>query len=199
MRRALELAWEAFRAGSFPVGAVVLDGTGEVVAEGRNRMGETQAPDGRLRNTGLAHAEIDALAQLPLGDYEDHTLLTTLEPCLLCRSAITMTHIGSVDFLARDSLCDGLDRLPSINAYAARRYPTMHGPGTGVDARFAAVLPMAVMLAFNPDGETMSHYRQHSGDDVRAAERIVAGGLWPSKRLDLDGAIAAISSVLLRS
>lgn len=71
-----------------------------------------------------------------------------------------------------------------------------NSPGTGVDARFAALLPMAVMLAFSPDGSTMSHYCEHSGDDVHAAERIVTDGLWPSEPLDLDGAIAAISSAL---
>jgi tRNA(Arg) A34 adenosine deaminase TadA len=74
MRRALELAWDAFRAGSLPVGAVLTDGNGVVVAEGRNRIGEGVAPPGRLRGTGIAHAEMDVLAQLPMGDYSDHTL-----------------------------------------------------------------------------------------------------------------------------
>lgn len=116
MRRALELAWEAFCAGSFPVGAVITDSSGATVAEGRNHMGESDAPPGRMRNTALAHAEMDALAQLPFGDYHDHVLYTSLEPCLLCRSAATMTGIGTVHYLAAD-----LDQLPTINAHAARR------------------------------------------------------------------------------
>ena len=77
MRRSLELAWDAFRAGSFPVGAVLLDASGAVIAEGRNRMGDGDAPPGRLRGTGLAHAEIDVLAQLPLGDHRALTLVTS--------------------------------------------------------------------------------------------------------------------------
>ena len=189
LRRALELAWEAFCAGSFPVGAVICDAAGAIVAEGRNRIGEATAPPGRLCNTGLAHAEIDALAELPMGDWEDHVLYTSLEPCLLCRSAITMAHVGRVEYLAADSLCDGLDRLREINGHAARRYPQLFGPGEGVEADFAAVLPMAVLLLFNRDGDTAAHYRRHSVRHAVAAQRVIDDDLWPPRHLDLDAAI----------
>ena len=71
MRRALELAWDAFRAGPLPLARCSPMATA-VVAEGRNRIGEV-GTSGRLR-TGIAHAEMDVLAQLPMGDYSDHTL-----------------------------------------------------------------------------------------------------------------------------
>ena len=102
MERALELAWEAYCAGSFPVGCVIADGDGTVVAEGRNRIGDATAPAGRVHATSLAHAEIDALSQLRAGRYGDHVLYTSVEPCLLCRSAAVMSHIGEVRFLAAD-------------------------------------------------------------------------------------------------
>ncbi len=38
------LAWESFRAGSVPVGAVLVDAGGAVVATGRNRRGEPTGP-----------------------------------------------------------------------------------------------------------------------------------------------------------
>ena len=193
MRRALELAWEAFCAGSFPVGAVITDAAGAIVAEGRNRIGEGDAPPGRLRNTALAHAEMDAFAQLPLGDYTTHVLYSSLEPCLLCRSAATMTGIGTVHYLAGDALCEGLDQLPTINAHASRRYPTMHGPGQGTHARFASVLPLAVLFLFNREAAATTHYVEYSADDVVAARRIVDEHLWPRRTLDLDGAIAALT------
>lgn len=44
--RCFELAPEAFHHHSFPVGALIVDADGAVVAEGRNRMGERSAPDG---------------------------------------------------------------------------------------------------------------------------------------------------------
>jgi tRNA(Arg) A34 adenosine deaminase TadA len=66
MRRALELAWDSYCAGSFPVGAVITDPAGTIVVEGRNRAGEADAPAGRMRNASIAHAEVDALSQLPM-------------------------------------------------------------------------------------------------------------------------------------
>ncbi|MBI4934042.1 MAG: nucleoside deaminase [Actinobacteria bacterium] len=196
MRRALELAWEAYRAGSFPVGSVITDPRGDIVVEGRNRAGEGEAPPGRMRNSAIAHAEVDALSQLPMGEYSQHTLYTSLEPCLLCRSAMVMTHIGTVHFLAADSLCEGLDRLPEINGHASRRHPTMAGPGHGVVAEFAGTLPMAVLLLFNRDGTTAAHYAQHAPSRVAAARRILDEDLWPPRRLSLEAAIDHLSPVL---
>jgi len=199
MRRALELAWEAFCSGSFPVGAVIVDAAGNVVAEGRNRMGESDAPPGRLRGTGIAHAEVDALSQLRFGDYAGHVLHTTLEPCLMCRSAITMAHVGTVRYLAADALCDGLHRIPELNGHASRRYPTMHRvhhDEAPIAARFASVLPMAVLLLFGPEGDTASHYREHASIEAAMAERLVAEQLWPDRALDLDGAIESLLPIL---
>lgn len=196
LRRAFELAWEAYCNGSFPVGAVICDGSGAIVAEGRNRIGESDAPPGRLRNTGLAHGEMDALAQLRMGDYADHMLYTSLEPCLLCRSAITMAHVGTVHYLAADTLCDGLDRIPELNGHALRRYPTMHGPYTGVEADIAAVLPMAVLFVFNRDGDTATHYRAWSPRHAAAADRLIDGDHWPDRSLTVDQMIEHLRPIL---
>src|SRR4051794_29736227 len=114
-RRCFTLAWQSRLAGSVPVGAVVVDRHGEVVAEGRNRFGEQAAPAGQLAGTALGHAELNALAQLAPGSYEQHVLYTSLEPCLLCTAALTHTHVGQVRFAAADPLWRGLQRLPQPN------------------------------------------------------------------------------------
>ena len=89
--RALELAWQSFVAGTTPVGAVVTDRGGDIVAEGRGRRYEHQdGTRGHLAYCHIAHAEINALAQLPpTRHYEDYSLLTTLEPCCMCVGAAT--------------------------------------------------------------------------------------------------------------
>ena len=46
--RTLELAWDAFCAGTTPVGAVVIDAAGAIVAEGRGRRYEPAGPPGQL-------------------------------------------------------------------------------------------------------------------------------------------------------
>jgi tRNA(adenine34) deaminase len=195
MRLALEQAWEAFTNGSFPVGAALVDPGGTVIAVGRNRMGESSAPDGRLRATGIAHAEMDVLAQLPMGDYNQHTLVSTLEPCLLCRSAVTMAHVGNVHFLAADSFFEGLDALPSLNKHAQRWYPAMRGPSTGDAADFASILPIAVLLLFGPTGDAVVHYRTHNPREFAAANAIVRDNLWPRRELTVEAAIAHVAGV----
>jgi hypothetical protein len=52
----LAQAWEAFRARSTPIGAVIVGPTGGVVAVGRDRRYEPAAPAGQLTNSHIAHA-----------------------------------------------------------------------------------------------------------------------------------------------
>ena len=102
-QRALELAWESFRAGTTPVGAVVVSPDGSVVATGRGRRYELVAPVGQLANTHVAHAELNALAGLGTSrHWDDHQLLTTLEPCGMCHGAAIQATVAGVVFAAPD-------------------------------------------------------------------------------------------------
>lgn len=98
MARALVLAAEAAAASEIPVGAVVLDPDGRIIAEGRNTREETHDPTG--------HAEIEALrrAAAVVGSWnlEGHTLVVTLEPCVMCAGAALQARIGRVVFGAWD-------------------------------------------------------------------------------------------------
>jgi tRNA(Arg) A34 adenosine deaminase TadA len=78
---AFTLTWEAMLAGTTPVGCVVLDENGGVAVRGRGRRYTVDNVPGQLSNSHLAHAELNALAQLaPRRRYEDYTVYTTLEP-----------------------------------------------------------------------------------------------------------------------
>ena len=141
-RRCFTLAWESHLAGSVPVGAVLVDPRGEVVAEGRNRFAEPDAPAGQLAGTALGHAELNALAQLSSGDYEQHVLYTTLEPCLLCTAALIHTHVGQVHFAASDPLWRGLEGLPGLGKHVARSWAERIGPLPGPLAVWGRQLPL---------------------------------------------------------
>ena len=99
MKRALELAEEAFREGEVPVGAVVVKKTtGEIVGEGRNRR--------ETAKNALAHAEIEAIDQAcrTMGGWRlpECALYVTLEPCPMCCGAIINSRIDNVYFGAYD-------------------------------------------------------------------------------------------------
>jgi tRNA(adenine34) deaminase len=98
MRAALECAREAYAAGEVPVGAVVTDASGAIVARASNAPIATHDP--------TAHAEILALraAGRALGNYRlaGSTLYVTLEPCAMCVGAIVHARIARLVFAAAD-------------------------------------------------------------------------------------------------
>jgi tRNA(adenine34) deaminase len=98
MERALELARQAELEGDVPVGAVVVSPEGEIVGEGYNRREKEQDP--------MGHAELEAISKAAkkLGSWRltDHSLVVTLEPCLMCAGAITHARLKRVIFGAFD-------------------------------------------------------------------------------------------------
>lgn len=90
MSRALALATSAGNSGEVPVGAVIVDKNGNLIAEAENRRERDQDP--------TAHAEILALrtaAQYQQNWHLNHcTLYVTLEPCPMCAGAIVQARLG---------------------------------------------------------------------------------------------------------
>ena len=175
-RAALRMAWQAHCGGSIGVGAALTDSSGAIVATGRNRVLDTDAPSGRLHATCLAHAEIDVLAQLPQGDYFDHTLWSTLEPCVMCTSAVVLSHVGTVRYAAADPLWSGIDRLPALNAQVARRWPVRCGPLPGPLGAFCGLLPLIRAIRRRPDGVVVQAYAEHDPALVALGRRLVGSG-----------------------
>lgn len=190
---ALAQAWAAHAAGNIGVGAVLTDDDGAVVALGRNRIVDAEAPPGRLRSTFIAHAEMDVLAQLPPGDYPGHTVWTTLEPCLLCSSAIVMSGVGNVRYAARDWLWDGITRLVDVNEFVARRWPVRTGPLDSPVAVFCELLPVLWFVARKPEGAVVRRYADRHPTLLRLAERLARDGRLASLiEQPVDTALAAL-------
>lgn len=111
MARALELAREAISRDEVPVGAVLVDAEGKVLAEASNRREE-------LSQTA-AHAEMLALEsynrhslswRLPEGS----SLYVTVEPCLMCVGALLWARLDHVVYGCRDSKSAGLERIREL-------------------------------------------------------------------------------------
>ena len=84
--------------GDVPVGAVIVDSSGKMVASRHNQK--------EARHDVSSHAEIEAIraAGQNLGDWrlENCTLVVTLEPCVMCAGAIVAARIPRVVFGAWD-------------------------------------------------------------------------------------------------
>jgi tRNA(adenine34) deaminase len=94
----LTQAVPAVSSGDVPVGAVVLDGAGQVVGRGHNTREADADP--------TAHAEILALraAGRALGGWRlaGCTLVVTLEPCTMCAGAAVLARVSRLVFGAWD-------------------------------------------------------------------------------------------------
>jgi len=109
MRVALGQALAAHASGEVPVGAVLVRGE-EIVAAGHN------API--ASHDATAHAEIAVLraAGQALGSYRltDTTLYVTLEPCVMCASAVVHARVRRLVFGAWDPRAGGAGSIVNV-------------------------------------------------------------------------------------
>lgn len=115
MEKAFEQALQAKEQGEVPIGAVLLDSDGNLLATGRNQVIQNKDPS--------AHAELVAIrnAATAIDNYRlsNTTLYVTLEPCSMCAGAIIHARIARLVFATRDfkagaagSICNLLQGYP---------------------------------------------------------------------------------------
>jgi len=107
MRAALVEARQAAEAGDVPIGAVVVDVSGEAVGVGRNVRERDGDPTG--------HAEVVALraAAVSVGQWRlsGCTLVVTLEPCTMCAGAAVLARVDRIVFGAYDEKAGAVGSL----------------------------------------------------------------------------------------
>jgi tRNA(adenine34) deaminase len=110
MQEALAQAQIAAELGEVPIGCVIVDPRGQVVARAHNRRELDEDPTG--------HAEIVALREAArlLGHWRlnDYTLVVTLEPCPMCAGALVNARVGTVVYGCGDPKAGAVDTLYNI-------------------------------------------------------------------------------------
>ena len=146
MELALAEAAAAAARGEVPVGAVLLDPEGRVLAADGNRVEELRDP--------TAHAEMLVLRRAALTLGRKHLpgcdLYVTLEPCPMCAHALSLARVRRLYYGAEDPKGGGVDHGPRIFASTSCHHaPEVYG---GIGARRAAELLRGFFRARRPGG-----------------------------------------------
>jgi len=193
-REVFDLMWEAYRAGTIPVGAVVADEHGTVVARGRNRIFD-DAVEGQLARSRLAHAEVNTLVALSADErYDGHTLYSALEPCHLCLSAAISVRVGAVRFAGADPYAGAVGKLvPSVDHEL--NPVTVAGPLAGVEGLVPELLHVAHFLWRLPESNLLRFYGEARPEVVAAARELPP----PDAEASLDDVFAQARAAPMRS
>ena len=107
MRLALDQARRAAMHGDVPVGAVIIDQAGKVLAAAGNER--------EIRHDPTAHAEVLALREasrhLRSWRLTGLTLVVTLEPCTMCAGALVLARVARLVFGAFDPKAGAVSSL----------------------------------------------------------------------------------------
>jgi len=105
MTRPLDEARAAGAAGEVPVGAVLVDAAGDIIAAAGNRVERDHDP--------TAHAEMlvlrEGAARLGVKRLAGCDLYVSLEPCAMCAAAIALARVARLYFAAYDAKGGGVE------------------------------------------------------------------------------------------
>jgi tRNA(adenine34) deaminase len=112
LESAMQEAEHAYNAGTYPIGAVIVDPGGEIIGRGCNHV--------YWRGDYTWHAEMEAIRDagcrlMKKPNFNACTLYTTMEPCLMCCGAILIARIARVIWVMDDNLYGALRRLCDKN------------------------------------------------------------------------------------
>jgi tRNA(Arg) A34 adenosine deaminase TadA len=134
MQLALAEAEAAAARGDVPVGAVLVDADGRILAAAGNRVEADHDP--------TAHAEMLALragaARLGTARHAECDLYVTLEPCAMCAAAIALARLRRLYFAAYDPKGGAVERGPRLfDQPTTHHRPEIYG---GIEERRAGEL-----------------------------------------------------------
>ena len=132
MRQALDLAAAAAAEGEVPIGAVVVDPRGAIIAASANRTLADRDPS--------AHAEMlavrQACARLGSERLVGHDIYVTLEPCAMCAAVISFARLRRLYFGAGDEKMGAVEHGPRLFTQPTCHHaPEVYGGIGEIEAR----------------------------------------------------------------
>ena len=177
---AFRQVWAAYRMGSIPIGAVVADVNGKIISQGRNRRHESQGEGAQLAGTLLAHAEMNALLEMPNPttiNPRTCTLYTTTEPCPLCCGALVMANIRSVAFASRDLWAGRAEEMLRSTPYLRQKNIRVTGPQNDrFEGALIAIQAEYIICTHGENSILVEMYRMIAPDAALLGKQLAESG-----------------------
>ncbi len=187
-RAAFDEAWMSWRQGSPGVGAAIADDGDQIIARGHNQL--FHAGPGPISSTYMAHAEMNALAQLPVSRGQRYSIYSSFEPCYMCTSALLFYRIERVDFASVDPVWLGMHEWIQSAPWASRNHLTRECLGGELGA-FGYVLHISRLAEMAPT-QVLETHQQETGQLLDFATSSEVSDLLTGLAATYEPAIADI-------
>ena len=152
MQKALLYAQKAFKKGEVPIGAVVVDEQGAILASAANAMEKEGCQTG--------HAEIRAIKRATKKKknwrLNDCWIYVTLEPCLMCYGLIRLSRLAGIVYAASSPLFGAFTNNRALSEAAEKEIIIQQGLK---DAESIAILKMFFTHARKKEVDSESQKR----------------------------------------
>ena len=183
-KRIFEAEWESLCHKSKAIAALIVDENGEIISEGRNKIGEAIIPNPRVN-----HAEVEAVRNLDIRKYpyvKSYTLYAALEPCPMCLGTLVMGGIRKVVIGARDDHGGAIELLNKSIFLASKHVEVTWMPQIYGDIQRG--LQSIKELLYNEDKEKLEimldDFSVYNERGVRAARNMMDEGWFNQKAPD---------------
>ena len=175
-KKIFEAEWESLCNKSKAIAAVIVDEQGNIISEGRNKIGESVIPNPRV-----SHAEVEAIRNMDISKYpyvKSYTLYAALEPCPMCLGTLVMGGIRKVIIGAHDAHGGAIELISKSDFIASKNIEVVWMPQFYGDIQRG--LQAIKELLYNEDKEKiekmLADFSVYNSKGVYAARQIVATG-----------------------
>lgn len=180
-QRIFELEWISLCGKSKAIAALIIDEEGNVISEGRNKIGENLIPNPRVQ-----HAEVEAVRNLDVEKYphvKSYTLYTSLEPCPMCMGTIVMGGIRNVVIGAHDDLGGAMGLIEHSSYLKSKNIRITWMPEIYGEVQRGLQSIKELLYNDNPNKlrSMMEDFSVYNKKGVMAAKQMVGSGMFSEK------------------
>lgn len=189
----VRLAVEGYNAGSLGIAAAIADQDGAIMAKGRNQLSDSLDSCNKIKMTSIAHAEMNALNNLPPERQQDRslTLFTTVEPCPMCLGAVAMSSIRKIVIGSADPYAGSI-RLLAKDDYLTKKGISAVFVGGRAEEICYALHYLSLRRYVRPNHVIFDQVRSRYPAYTKKLDELI-----DSQQLTLDGPIEALQLMKL--